>query len=103
MIVEAHFLSQVIIDNMMNLEVRHLASHRYTHSGSPQVLFAAADLNGNQTLRDIAVRHADTTIINHFRPDGNRPLPTPPARCSRDLLRFDLSCRRVQFHNRLGN
>jgi len=45
----------VIIDNMMNLEV----------------LFAAADINGNQTLRDIAIKHADTTIKNHFRPDGS--------------------------------
>ncbi|KAF8590459.1 glycoside hydrolase family 88 protein [Ramaria rubella] len=45
----------VIIDNMMNLEV----------------LFAAADINGNQTLRDIAITHADTTIVNHFRPDGS--------------------------------
>ncbi|KIJ44224.1 glycoside hydrolase family 88 protein [Sphaerobolus stellatus SS14] len=44
---------QVIIDNMMNLEV----------------LFAAADLTGNQTLRDIAITHADTTMKNHFRPD----------------------------------
>ncbi|KAF8520149.1 glycoside hydrolase family 88 protein [Hysterangium stoloniferum] len=46
---------QVIIDNMMNLEV----------------LFVAADINGNQTLRDIAIKHADTTIANHFRPDGS--------------------------------
>ncbi|KAF8509559.1 d-4,5 unsaturated-glucuronyl hydrolase-like protein [Gautieria morchelliformis] len=45
----------VIIDNMMNLEV----------------LFAAADINGNHTLRDIAITHADTTIANHFRPDGS--------------------------------
>jgi len=45
----------VIIDNMMNLEV----------------LFVAADINGNQTLRDIAIKHADTTIEHHFRPDGS--------------------------------
>ncbi|KAF8521923.1 glycoside hydrolase family 88 protein [Hysterangium stoloniferum] len=45
----------VIIDNMMNLEI----------------LFAAADINKNQTLRDIAIKHADTTIRNHFRPDGS--------------------------------
>ncbi|TFK43016.1 glycoside hydrolase family 88 protein [Crucibulum laeve] len=46
---------QVIIDNMMNLEV----------------LFHSADLTGNSTLRDIAIKHADTTIINHIRPDGS--------------------------------
>lgn len=45
---------QVIIDNMMNLEV----------------LFQSADLTGNNTLRKIAITHADTTIKNHIRPDG---------------------------------
>ncbi|KAJ8522658.1 hypothetical protein ONZ45_g784 [Pleurotus djamor] len=42
---------QVIIDNMMNLEV----------------LFVSADMTGNNTLRDIAIKHADTTIANHIR------------------------------------
>ncbi|KAF8626251.1 hypothetical protein AX15_004929 [Amanita polypyramis BW_CC] len=46
---------QVIIDNMMNLEV----------------LFQSAALTGNNTLRDIAITHADTTMINHIRPDGS--------------------------------
>lgn len=45
---------QVIIDNMMNLEV----------------LFVSADLTGNQTLRNIATTHADTTMKNHIRSDG---------------------------------
>ncbi|KAF9566281.1 glycoside hydrolase family 88 protein [Agrocybe pediades] len=45
---------QVIIDNMMNLEV----------------LFHSADLTGNDTLRNIAMTHADTTIKNHIRDDG---------------------------------
>ncbi|KDQ33933.1 glycoside hydrolase family 88 protein [Pleurotus ostreatus PC15] len=45
---------QVIIDNMMNLEV----------------LFVAEEISGNHTLRDIAIKHADTTIANHIRPDG---------------------------------
>ncbi|TFK27350.1 glucuronyl hydrolase [Coprinopsis marcescibilis] len=44
----------VIIDNMMNLEL----------------LFASARLTGNQNLRNIAVRHADTTMANHIRADG---------------------------------
>jgi hypothetical protein len=44
----------VIIDNMMNLEV----------------LFNAADLTGNDTLRQIAISHADKTMINHIRADG---------------------------------
>lgn len=46
---------QVIIDNMMNLEV----------------LFNAADLTGNDTLRQIAISHADKTMMNHIRADGS--------------------------------
>ncbi|QRV94836.1 glycoside hydrolase family 88 protein [Ceratobasidium sp. AG-Ba] len=45
----------VIIDNMMNLEL----------------LFKAAELTGNRTLIDIAISHADKTIVNHIRPDGS--------------------------------
>nr|WP_293841711.1 glycoside hydrolase family 88 protein [uncultured Arsenicibacter sp.] len=43
----------VIIDNMMNLEL----------------LFAATKLTGDRTFADIAVKHAQTTMKNHFRPD----------------------------------
>ena len=43
----------VIIDNMMNLEL----------------LCNAADKFGIDSLRDIAVTHAETTIRNHFRED----------------------------------
>lgn len=45
----------VIIDNMMNLEV----------------LFRSADLTGNNTLRNIAISHANTTMLNHIRLDGS--------------------------------
>lgn len=45
---------QVIIDNMMNLEI----------------LWVAYGLTGNETLRHIAVTHADTTMKNHIRADG---------------------------------
>ena len=45
----------VIIDNMMNLEL----------------LLWAARSGGNSRLREIAVAHADTTLANHFRPDGS--------------------------------
>ena len=45
---------EVIIDNMMNLEV----------------LFASANLTGNSTLREIATSHADKTMQNHIRSDG---------------------------------
>ncbi|KAG8742530.1 hypothetical protein FRC10_001297 [Ceratobasidium sp. 414] len=45
----------VIMDNMMNLEL----------------LFKAADITANRTLIDIAIKHADTTIKNHIRPDGS--------------------------------
>jgi unsaturated chondroitin disaccharide hydrolase len=44
----------VIMDNMMNLEL----------------LVWAADHGGPQSLRDIAIRHADRTIGLFFRPDG---------------------------------
>lgn len=44
-----------IMDNMMNLELLFWATE---HGGSPR-------------LKDIAVRHAETTIKHHFRPDGS--------------------------------
>lgn len=43
----------VIIDNMMNLEL----------------LFEATALSGDSTFYHIAVKHADTTMANHFRAD----------------------------------
>lgn len=42
-----------IMDNMINLEL----------------LFWAAKNGGNKSLYDIAVKHAETTMQNHFRPD----------------------------------
>ncbi|KAI0373266.1 d-4,5 unsaturated-glucuronyl hydrolase-like protein [Pilatotrama ljubarskyi] len=47
-------IMQVIIDNMMNLEV----------------LFASEALTGNHTLREIAISHADKTMVNHIRANG---------------------------------
>ena len=43
----------VIIDNIMNLEL----------------LFWASKVTGDQSYRDIAIRHAETTMKNHVRPD----------------------------------
>jgi len=45
----------VIIDNMMNLEL----------------LCAATQLFGDSSFYKIAVKHADGTMKNHFRPDGS--------------------------------
>lgn len=45
----------VIVDNMMNLEL----------------LTWAANESGDDSLRAIAVAHADTTLENHFRPDAS--------------------------------
>jgi len=45
----------VIVDNLMNLEM----------------LFFASKMTGDRKYYDIAVRHADTTLENHFRPDGS--------------------------------
>lgn len=45
----------VIIDNMMNLEL----------------LFEATKFTGDSTYYNIAVKHADTTLKNHFRTDGS--------------------------------
>lgn len=45
----------VIIDNMMNLEL----------------LFEASKYSGDQSLRDIAISHANATMKNHFRPDNS--------------------------------
>jgi len=43
----------VIIDNMMNLEL----------------LFEATKLSGDNTYAEIAIKHANTTMKNHYRPD----------------------------------
>ncbi|MDR7049371.1 rhamnogalacturonyl hydrolase YesR [Duganella sp. 3397] len=45
----------VIVDNMMNLEL----------------LMWAARTSGDSYYRDVAIAHADTTLRNHFRPDGS--------------------------------
>ena len=45
----------VIIDNMMNLEL----------------LFEATAISGDSTFHHIAVKHADTTLDNHFRADNS--------------------------------
>ncbi|TNJ45834.1 glycoside hydrolase family 88 protein [Tamlana fucoidanivorans] len=45
----------VIIDNMMNLEL----------------LFEATKLSGDSLYHDIAFKHAETTMKNHFRPDNS--------------------------------
>lgn len=43
----------VIIDNMMNLDL----------------LFNATKLSGNPYYKEVAIKHANTTMPNHFRPD----------------------------------
>ncbi len=43
----------VIIDNMMNLEL----------------LFQASEFTGDNSYRDIAIKHAETTMKHHFRKD----------------------------------
>ncbi|TZF83181.1 glucuronyl hydrolase [Pedobacter sp. BS3] len=45
----------VIIDNMMNLEL----------------LFEVSNITGDSIYRNIAITHANTTMRNHFRPDGS--------------------------------
>lgn len=48
-----HWNFPVIIDNMMNLDL----------------LFTASRLSGDRRYKDIAVKHANTTMANHFRDD----------------------------------
>jgi len=45
----------VIIDNMMNLEL----------------LFEATKISGDSIYHNIAIKHANTTLKNHFRADGS--------------------------------
>lgn len=45
----------VIIDNMMNLDL----------------LFNASRLTGDNKYKDIAIKHANKTLNNHFRPDAS--------------------------------
>ncbi|MBN9299686.1 MAG: glycoside hydrolase family 88 protein [Filimonas sp.] len=49
----AKYYFPVIIDNMMNLEL----------------LFFASKVTGDKTYKDIAIRHAETTMKNHLRKD----------------------------------
>ena len=42
-----------------------------------EVLFQSADLSGNNTLRNIATSHANTTMKNHIRWDGIHHLTSP--------------------------
>ena len=48
-----HWNFPVIIDNMMNLDL----------------LFNASKLSGNPYYKEVAIKHANTTMPNHFRPD----------------------------------
>ena len=45
----------VIIDNMLNLEL----------------LFEASKISGDTTFKNIAIKHANTTLKNHFRKDNS--------------------------------
>ncbi len=57
---------------MMNLEV-HKSQTSWEDTmlrTLQQVLFASEALTGNHTLREIAISHADKTMVNHIRPDG---------------------------------
>ncbi|HOZ98067.1 MAG TPA: glycoside hydrolase family 88 protein [Niabella sp.] len=49
----ATYYYPVIIDNMMNLEM----------------LFFASKVSGDDRYKNIAIKHAETTMKNHFRPD----------------------------------
>ncbi|SFC00677.1 Glycosyl Hydrolase Family 88 [Parapedobacter composti] len=52
---ERGWMFPVIIDNLMNLEL----------------LFEVAEITGDSTYKTIAITHANTTMRNHFRPDGS--------------------------------
>ena len=78
-----------IMDNMMNLELLFWASKEQTHPLTPPVKGGELQFSGKQkdgnapallpitgeaergSLYDIAVRHAETTMKNHFRKDGS--------------------------------
>lgn len=71
---------KVIIDNMMNLEV----------------LFHSQALTGNSTLGKIAVAHADTTMLNHIRPDGTYfTILSSKVVHTYFILRFNMACCRI--------
>jgi len=74
--------TKVIIDNMMNLEL----------------LFHSANLTGNSTLRQIAVSHADATMRNHIRDDGEISLNNSKSLAEFNLRppRFNMACCRIQ-------
>ncbi len=51
----ARWANPVIIDNMMNLEL----------------LFEASAITGDTSFRHVAISHANTTLLNHFRTDNS--------------------------------
>ena len=99
---------QVIIDNMMNLEVRH--SHltiptltskasrtNWTLLSSLKVLFVSYEYTKNETLRAIAESHANKTMVNHLRPDGTSSELRRPCSSLNNILydvvfRFFVPC-----------
>ena len=77
----------VIIDNMMNLEL----------------LFEATALSGDSTFYNIAVKHADTTMAHHFRPDNScyHVVDYDPE-CVRDKLHKDMPTNRLGLADKHG-
>ena len=56
-----------IMDNMINLELLFWAAEKQEVRGEKREVRG----EGHTSLYDIAVRHAETTMNNHFRPDGS--------------------------------
>ena len=58
-----------------------------------EVLFNAADLTSNDTLRQIAISHADKTMMNHIRADGASPRNLALHYRPQHLYRVVIPCR----------
>lgn len=68
-----------------------------------EVLYLSADLTGNNTLRTIAVNHADTNIANHIRSDGEQGFHLLHANLLIALGRRNLARRGVLCHQWIGH
>lgn len=78
---------QVIIDNMINLEL----------------LFVYADLTGNDTFRQMAITHADQTLLWHIRPDGKPGPPSVRHNLTIHSRRWNVPRRGIQLDNRCSD
>ena len=71
-----------------------------------ELLFEATAFSGDSTFYNIAVKHADTTMAHHFRPDNSCyhvvDYDPKPVKCARDKLHRDMLTSRLGLADKHG-